>query len=378
LVPSLYVETTFAGAVPSDHLYTVAIGDTTDKPDVAIGRMPVTSVADLQTMVTKTVNWKTWSSATGHISTGAFAAGWEDPTFSTSSDQMAADLPSPFTVQKFYETGDPTTDATNSTNFQAAFSAGPEVVNYMGHGNYERWSNTPLFQVSNVAGLTNGDAPSMVFQWGCQATDYAIPNLPNLNVSMLTSTVASGANAGKPDGAVLEVGSTGADLAPNEELFAGGTAATGPTGVRYFYGYLARNYSVGQAVMYAGRDLMTEFPSDTDYIDVENTYQVLGDPALTLTRTPTASNVSALSATRGGSTVVVHWRASASGLLGFNLYAGHHALNRHLIPARASHTVYAVRVKTSARTIRLEAIDTRGERWWYTMQVHIKPAGSSE
>ncbi len=368
LIPSMYTASTFAGPVPADHLFTVALGDGTDTPDVAIGRMPATSVAQFQIEVTKTVNWKAWSAAPGHLSTAIFGAGYEDSSFQSSSDTMASRLPTPFTVRKFYETGDPTFDQQNSVNFQAAFSNGPEVVNYMGHGNYTQWSNTPLFQTANVANLTNGDAPSMVFQWGCQATNYTIVDQPvGLNSALLDSV----AQNTQPDGAVLAMGSTGADLAYQEEVLAGGQGETGPTGVHYFYGYLALNDSVGQALQFAGRDLMAMHPNDSDYTDVVNTYEVLGDPALALTTNPTAARVSSISAIRSGRATLVRWKLVAGSAIGFNLHAGSHAaaLNHQLILARAGKKVYSARVQTSARSIRLEVIGLNGARWWYKVRV---------
>jgi hypothetical protein len=118
----------------------------------------------------------------------------------------------------------------------------------------------------------------MVFQWGCQATDFSEPRLPNIDSALLNATGSDGA----PTGSVLALGSSGEDLAIPQAVLAGGTSETGPTGVSYFYGYLRRGFTIGESLQLAKDDMVTLHPNDVDYLDVVNSYTILGDPALTI------------------------------------------------------------------------------------------------
>jgi hypothetical protein len=155
-------------------------------------------------------------------------------------------------------------------------SAGKTIVNFVGHGNLTQWSKLPMLKAADASSLTDAGKPSMVFQWGCQTSDYAIPTLTNIDSALLTAADGSG----NPTGAVLSVGSTGLDLAVPQETLAGGTSERGPGGTAYFYGYLAQGDSVGVALQLAKDDLLANHPGDQSYLDVVNSYTILGDPAL--------------------------------------------------------------------------------------------------
>jgi hypothetical protein len=83
-------------------------------------------------------------------------------------------------------------------------------------------------------------------------------------------------------GAVAAVGSTGLDDATAQSVLAGGTKATGAGGTHYFAGYLARGKSVGEALELAKRDLWARHGGNAAYTDVVDSYEVIGDPMLTL------------------------------------------------------------------------------------------------
>ncbi|MDQ2741367.1 MAG: hypothetical protein M3Z66_03590, partial [Chloroflexota bacterium] len=62
----------------------------------------------------------------------------------------------------------------------------------------------------------------------------------------------------------------------------------------------------------------------------------------------TAAHVSRFQVAQQGRTLMFHWRVSApAGLIGFNLYAGAHQLNAHLIPIHTG-LRYSYRTRTSS------------------------------
>jgi hypothetical protein len=289
-LPSLLVQSQYAGLVSADNLYVVPLGSSTQAPDLAIGRLPVLTQSQLATEVDKSIHWTSrLDGLSGYRGTAIFSSGFPspidygascgDPTFQSSSDLMAARLPTTFHITRAYEDGKQSDDAVTRSNFLNQFNAGREIVNFVGHGNLTQWScYPPLLSTSDVGRLSNAGKPSMVFQWGCQATDFAEPRLANIDSALLNAADSHGA----PTGAVLAVGSSGEDLAVPQAVLAGGTLETGPTGVSYFYGYLKRGLTVGESLRLAKDDMVALHPNDVDYLDVVNSYTILGDPALTI------------------------------------------------------------------------------------------------
>ena len=284
IVPTLYENSVFDGPTAADNLFVVPLGQSTTAPAAAIGRLPAVTKSDLQTEVARSINWASWvhsyqKTATFVSGFGAavdYGAACADPQFPQASDGMASQLPSAWQITKAYEDGTHADDTANRSHFISLFNQGQEIVNYMGHGNLQQWSCLPALSSADVGSLTNADKPAAVFQWGCQATDFVNPRLPNIDSLLLQARKGSSVT-----GAAIAVGSAGLDLAYPQAVLAGGIdpSASNP----YFYGYLAQGQSVGQALEHAKDDMVAQYsgqPGYADYADVVNSYTVLGDPAL--------------------------------------------------------------------------------------------------
>ena len=99
-----------------------------------------------------------------------------------------------------------------------------------------------------------------------------------------------------------------------------------------------------------------------DYIDVANSYEILGDPALSLLRPgSTFAPVQRFTARTAGTRVHFHWQlARQDGIAGFDLYAGSHRLNQHLIPVHGT-TAYHYTVNWQKQSrFKLDVIFTDG------------------
>jgi len=280
-IPSLYTNSMQGLDTPSDNLLAAPASAASDAPQVAIGRMPVYTTAELQTVLTKSMNWSSWLS--GYRGTASFAAHNRDgDAFRASSEQLIADLAPSFnraSIGRDYLTGDATIDAGLHTTLISAINNGQELVNWTGHSSFGIWGS--MFSVQDVAALTNVNKPAAVFEWGCQTAYYLFPNGRDISSSLLVDANASG-----PTGAAITVGSTGQDLIDQQAVLSGGSAETGPSGVRYFYGYLSQGKTIGEALQLAKDDLLLKHPANSyanpDYLDVVNSYEVFGDPSLTL------------------------------------------------------------------------------------------------
>lgn len=280
-IPSLYADDMQRLTDPSDNLLAVPAGAASDAPQVAIGRMPVYSVAELQTVLTKSMNWSPGSN--GYGGTASLATPSRDgDSFRASSEQLIADLAPSFNragIGRDYLTGDATIDAGLHTSLITAINSGQELVNWIGHSYQGGWSG--MLTTQDVPGLTNVNKPAAVFELGCQTAYYLDPTYRDISSSLLVDANASG-----PTGAAITVGSTGQDLIDQQSVLSGGSSETGPTGVHYFFGYLSQGKSIGEAMQLAKDDLLVEHPSNSyanpDYLDVVNSYEVFGDPSLTL------------------------------------------------------------------------------------------------
>ena len=299
VVPTLYQNSVFDGPTPSDNLFAVPPGQSTTAPDVAVGRLPAITPSQLDLEIQKSVDWLNGGAQT-YKDTASFVAGfpfssnygcgsYADSTFVNASNIMAGQLLglSAFDghVHELYEDGTQADDLSNRAKLLSDLKAGTEIVNFVGHGNTQQWSCLPDLQSYSTTagayagGLTNSNRPAAVFQWGCQATNIQNPQLPNVDSTLLADEDSSG----NPTGATIAVGSSGDDLDIPQEVLAGGTTlGTGRAGVNYFYGYLINGDTVGQALEFAKDDLITTWGSNQNFVDVVNSYTILGDPALTI------------------------------------------------------------------------------------------------
>jgi hypothetical protein len=118
VVPSLYVPAQFAGLDQTDNLYAVPLGAKYVAPDVAIGRLPAVTAAQLKTEVQRTVDWP--GLAKGYSRTALFVADPDSPNcaasaFQENSDLMAQNLPGSFTVDRTYDDHATIDSMTNTT-----------------------------------------------------------------------------------------------------------------------------------------------------------------------------------------------------------------------------------------------------------------------
>jgi len=286
-IPSLYTNSPHGGIAAVDTLFAVhtvgarAIDLKRPWPDVAIGRLPVTTQDQLHTEVTKSTHWAGWVSRYRH--TALYASG------PSAIDGAASALmvPPGFHPNRYQETGASAHDLALHAALLAAVNRGREIANYVGEGSALQWGRPALLTSQDIAGLTNFSRPSLVFQWSTGTTDYANPAIPNIDSALLAAT---GAGA-RPTGAVLTLGAAGGGADPVDARLAGIAPGqtpfrlTAPDGMQGFYDYLAAGYSVGVSLQLAKQDLLA-MSTDPSTVYTSAVYQILGDPALSLAGAP--------------------------------------------------------------------------------------------
>ncbi|MDD2921320.1 MAG: C25 family cysteine peptidase, partial [Anaerolineales bacterium] len=252
-IPSLYAATgsPYARFAPVDPLYADVNND--NVPDLAIGRFPVRTSAELDLMVNKTLAY----AAKDYARTAAFASDKFDGivSFKDISNGLSAGLPVGWSAENFHLDDVPM--ATAQSQLIAAMNRGVSLVTYTGHSGPTVWS-LGLFDMTKAAALTNYGRPFAAVQWGCWNTYYVDPK----NNYLVQSLLFSGDNgAAAVFGAVTVTDSTSEQLLGNA-LTPRLTATGAP---------------MGKALLEAKQELAQTHPN---MLDVLLGWTLMGDPAL--------------------------------------------------------------------------------------------------
>ncbi len=260
-----------AGVCASDGLLADTGGDAL--PDVAIGRLPALTAADLTAMVDKIKAYELgigseWQSQLVLAADNADAAG----QYLEANARLASLVEAPYSVVERIEL-DVMEFGQARTNLLDWFNAGAGFINYIGHGDIRNLAAEKLLQDADVAGMVNAERPPVTVMLTCLAARYEVPALHSLGERLMRR--AGG-------GAVAVLGPSG--LSQNAPALELGEA---------FYRVILQEGAgeLGPAFLTARRSLPDSlFTKDTIAV-----YNLLGDPALRIADPETAQmpNVSA-------------------------------------------------------------------------------------
>ena len=255
-IPSLYTTTnTEAKFVPADPLYVDLNGD--NVPDLAIGRFPVRTTAELNMVISKTLAY----TGKNYGQTAFFASDMNDGivSYKDISNGMVTGLPSNWSVQNI--SLDDMSVASAKTQLLAAMNGGTALVNFTGHSGPTSWALSNLFNTSDAAALTNTGKPFVVVQWGCWNTYYVDP----VSNYLVQSFLFSGNN-----GAAAVLGASTLTDSNSEALL----------GALLMPRLVTPGTTIGQALQVAKSELAKSHP---ELLDVLLGWSLMGDPALVIT-----------------------------------------------------------------------------------------------
>ena len=259
LVPTyLLAQDRFIGLVASDHFFSTLVGDD-DRPDIAIGRLPAQTPAQLRAMVDKIIRYEanlisaeTWMQNLLFVSDNADGAG----DFCTVNAASASDYPSNFTKNELC------LDTLNVTSLRdsmfAAVNEGVLIANYLGHGYSDKWAGEGILTKQDTGNFTNNDKPFIQISGNCLDGNFAWLGGESISETMLALDNA---------GSVAHWGSTGLGyLLEHQVLHDGFTQALGELGIT----------RLGDAILYAKTNFLERgfFPAQA-YSSL-----LLGDPAM--------------------------------------------------------------------------------------------------
>jgi hypothetical protein len=252
LVPPLMIDNA-GGLFPSDNLFGDVDGD--GLPEVAVGRIPVLSAAELDAYTSKLAAYESAVPA-AWTGTAVMASDATDrgADFAADSDQVAGQLPATYTVSRIDLTATPLADA--RAQLLAAIGNGTAFVNYVGHGALDRLSAGGLLTSADVPGLTNGPRLPVVTAMTCTINRFAVPGIAALGELLVKSGAGGAAAVWGPAGL-----SSNGDARLLAERF-----------------YHATDARLGDRILRAIAELRT-LGGDAN---LPRVYDLMGDPALRL------------------------------------------------------------------------------------------------
>ncbi len=207
LVPSLMMVTPF-GLIVSDSKLADTDGDRI--PDMAIGRIPVSSASELDAFVDKLVAYElggTWKDNVAFVADNADDAG----NYAADADAISSLVDGGLTVSKSYL--GPQTLADVRTATFAAFNSGSRIVNYVGHGLMDKMAGEGILKASDLGLLNNtGNAP-VVLSMSCLVGNFGQPGYDALGAALVSragggavAVWAAAGNTYSPESLILNQG----------------------------------------------------------------------------------------------------------------------------------------------------------------------------
>lgn len=255
-VPSYYLpNSTIVRFAPSDTPY--ADVDSDGLTDVAIGRFPVRTTAELDAVIGKTLSYAQANHAGKLLKLSDRNDGVNYGAYLTALDGVLGPttLSTNITLDN-YPTGS-TGLAHARTDLVNAVNAGHSLLAYFGHGTPTSWASSLVTSSQVQAGLfANAAAPTVVWAMGCYGAYFTSPTHDSMAQQLMV----------QPDGgAAMVIGSTSLSYAGSDIAW-----------MRALNRQL-KLHPVGEAMRRARNSLYQTSPQ---YADVTISGVLLGDPAL--------------------------------------------------------------------------------------------------
>ena len=257
-LPVFLVSTVFGGETASDVVF--AQLDEDAWPDLALGRIPAQTPQQVETLVSKILDYEQEGSKSDWRQRLLAVADGQTPYFQTEAQDFLDRFPASFKKDVFAPQA-----GASGANVELArlIDDGSFLVAYFGHGSVNMWGKDRLFSTEDVQGLSNEGRLPVVVNMTCLTGLFTHPKIESLAEALLWQSTG---------GAV-------AVLAP--------TSLTLPTDQGFLSQALV-DAMVANPDLTLGdilQEARTKVPDDTPgTLDVMQTFLLFGDPALQLRR----------------------------------------------------------------------------------------------
>jgi hypothetical protein len=227
-------------------------------PQMAIGRIPVQTEAQAETVVNKLIAYDAMPTGAGWTKDATFVADTNDPNllimFDDATHQVEQHVPTALNRDEILAGSmDP---SSAHAAVISAFNSGSLLVNYVGHGSDTMWATNGLFTAADATALGNGSRLPVVGTLNCLNGLFEDPSTDSLGEALLKA----------PSGGAVAVLASTALTNIETQLVLG----------NQFYDALfgANGLTVGQALMAAKTSSVDE--------STRKCYVLLGDPSMRL------------------------------------------------------------------------------------------------
>ncbi|MBA4372834.1 MAG: hypothetical protein C0402_08205 [Thermodesulfovibrio sp.] len=253
LIPTMIVQTPL-GLFPSDNAFADVDGD--HVPDMAIGRLPVLTAGELQTLIEKII---TYEKSPGNLVVMTADNPDKGGDFPADSDNIAALIPANYFVEKFYLSPSQPLDSIRQ-KLLTGLSSNTFMLNYIGHAGIDRLAQEGLLRVSDVKSMQN--KVFVLTAMTCMTGQFAVPGYDSLSEVLL----------------LHQNGGAVAVWAPSGQSY----NALSATLNRAFYASAFRDDRavLGDSVLKAFRDYGGVYGTGTTTRFMLDMYNLQGDPAL--------------------------------------------------------------------------------------------------
>lgn len=241
--------------------YYVTVDGNDSLPDMIIGRLPVNTVNELNTIISKIITYETQSNSSSWTHQALFVA--DDPdtagNFPLLSDTLVNSFTTPaFAAQRLYFSPAQWSSTDFTQLLENQWNAGSGMIMFTGHASIFQWAQEIFLHRDNVEDLVNGQKLPVVLEMTCFTSSFQIPDFPTLDEDLVRQSGG---------GAIATWGSTGLGVATGHHWLAKGFMDTI---------YSGGGNDIGTAAL-AGKLKLAASGANPDLID---TFTLLGDPAL--------------------------------------------------------------------------------------------------
>jgi len=219
-------------------------------PEIAIGRLPGRTAADINLMVSKILAYEQERETNAPLR-GAVTV--SDRGFEVQSGQTSEQLADSMSVQRINR-AEAASDDIMRGQILEALNQGPTVVNYYGHGSLRVWTSAGLLNNDLALGLTNSNRLSLFVMMTCLNGLSSDASVDSLGEAALKA----------PNGGAVAVWASSGFTTPQPQFEINSA----------FYRLL-----FGPAPMRLGDAARGAKAATTD-MDVRRTWMLLGDPAM--------------------------------------------------------------------------------------------------